>query len=226
MNAESATGDGQAPRIRILLADDHAAVRAGLRLMVEQADDIEVVGEAGDGESAVRMTRAARPQVVLMDVRMPGGDGIEATGAIVREGLADVLVLTTFDLDEVVFAALEAGAVGFLLKTVTPDELVAAVRRVAEGEGVVAPEVTRRVLDRFAQGGAGPRTPVDGRVAELTPRERDVLDGLGRGLSNRAIARELVISEATAKTHVSRVLRKLECSSRMQAAVIARDLHR
>ncbi|ACQ78599.1 two component transcriptional regulator, LuxR family [Beutenbergia cavernae DSM 12333] len=212
--------------IRVLLADDHAAIRAGLRLMLEQAGDVEVVGEAADGAAAVTNVRALRPDVVLMDVRMPGTDGIAATETIVGEGLADVVVLTTFDLDEYVFAALRAGAAGFLLKTTDAPALLDAVRRVAAGEGALAPEVTRRVLDAVARGpapGGSDDPAVPHGLAELTDRERDVLACLGRGLSNAGIARELVITEATAKTHVSRVLAKLGCSSRVQAALLARE---
>ncbi|WP_419705783.1 response regulator [Promicromonospora sp. NFX87] len=214
--------------IRVLLADDHAAIRAGLRMLLATAGDIEVIGEAGDGAVAVANARALRPDVVLMDVRMPGTDGVTATRQIVEEGLAEVLVLTTFDLDEYVFGALRAGAAGFLLKTAEATALVDAVRHVAAGDGVVAPEVTRRLIAKLAEpqdgNGAGGRGgPVRALPADLTPRERDVLAGLGSGLSNAELAAELVISEATAKTHVSRVLAKLGVTSRVQAAIAARD---
>ncbi|MTV27410.1 response regulator transcription factor [Nitriliruptoraceae bacterium ZYF776] len=219
--------------IRVLLADDHAAIRTGLRLLLDQAPDVEVVGEAADGHAAVTDARVLRPDVVVMDVRMPGVDGIEATATITAEGLAEVLVLTTFDVDEVVFGALRAGAAGFLLKTAEADAVIGAVRAVAAGDGVVAPEVTRRVLAAFLPRGGGrgdgaptpvPTAPADrSRLAELTPREREVLAALGRGLSNLAIADELVVTEATVKTHVSRVLGKLEVTSRMQAAIVARE---
>jgi len=213
--------------VRVLLADDHAAVRAGLRMVLDAAPDVHVVGEASDGAAAITNARALRPDVVLMDVRMPGVDGIEATRQVVAEGLAEVLVLTTFDLDDAVFGALRAGAAGFLLKTATPDELLTAVRRVAAGDGALAPEVVRRVLDAAVAGRGEPRgeTPddVDRALAELTDREREVLAALGRGLSNAQIAQDLAISEATAKTHVSRVLGKLGVASRVQAALIARD---
>jgi DNA-binding NarL/FixJ family response regulator len=236
--------------IRVLLADDHAAIRAGLRMLLATAGDIEVVGEAGDGAVAVTNARALRPDVVLMDVRMPGTDGVTATRQIVEEGLSEVLVLTTFDLDEYVFGALRAGAAGFLLKTAEVSALVDAVRHVAAGDGVVAPEVTRRIIAELsaprARAGdrnrAGDRTgPVGPNAvgrgagtwgngngaaslpADLTPRERDVLAGLGCGLSNAELAAELTISEATAKTHVSRVLAKLGVTSRVQAAIAARD---
>ncbi len=209
--------------IRVLLADDHAAIRAGLRMVLDAAPDIEVVGEAGDGSVAVRQATALRPDVVVMDIRMPGTDGIEATRAITSAGLADVLILTTFDIDEYVFGALRAGAAGFLLKSVEPGALIAAIRSVAAGDGVVAPEVTRRLLHAFAAI-PGPRTPDAGPdLTGLTAREREVLAALGRGLSNAHLAAHFGISEATAKTHVSRVLAKLGCTSRVQAAIVARE---
>ncbi|WP_315096941.1 response regulator transcription factor [uncultured Cellulomonas sp.] len=206
--------------VRVLLADDHGAIRAGLRLMLENADGITVVGEAADGAAAVANARALRPDVVLMDIRMPGMDGIAATRAIVSEGLADVLALTTFDLDEYVRGVLAAGAVGFLLKTVGAAELVDAVRRVAAGDGVLAPEVTRRLLADLVAAHAPAPPPTPG-LDELTARERDVLACLGAGMSNSDIGRALDISEATTKTHVTRVLAKLSCTSRLQAALIA-----
>lgn len=211
--------------IRVLVADDHAAVRAGVRAVLEMADDIEVVGEASDGRGAISQARALEPDVVLMDVRMPHVDGIAAT-----EELTDVripvLVLTTFAIDDYVDGALAAGAAGYLLKTAEADEIIDGVRRVAAGEGVLAPEVTRRVLDR-ARGTAAARRSSSSRVAEavaqLTPREREVLAALGQGHSNSQIAQNLFISEPTAKSHVSNVLAKLGAPSRMRAAVIARD---
>jgi DNA-binding NarL/FixJ family response regulator len=206
----------------VLVADDHGAIRSGLRLMLDAADGIEVIGEAADGRAAIRNARSLRPDVVLMDIRMPGVDGIEAARIITGEGLAEVLVLTTFDPDEYVYGALRAGAAGFLLKSVEPAALVDAVRRVAAGDGVLAPEVTRRLLTSFAALPAEPEPVGADGLAELTDREREVLAGLGRGLSNQALAAELMITEATAKTHVSRVLAKLGCRSRMQAAIIAR----
>ncbi|MEU4452519.1 response regulator transcription factor [Nocardioides sp. NPDC023903] len=212
--------------IRVLLADDHAAIRAGLRMLLATAGDIEVVGEAADGATAVANARALRPDVVLMDVRMPGTDGVTATRQVVEEGLADVLVLTTFDLDEYVFGALRAGAAGFLLKSAEANDLVDAVRHVAAGDGVVAPEVTRRVLAELAGAPdrSAPAAAPDALLpADLTPRERDVLAALGQGLSNADIAERLVISEATTKTHVSRVLAKLGVASRVQAAIVARE---
>ncbi|GAA0477178.1 DNA-binding response regulator [Actinoplanes capillaceus] len=207
--------------IRVLLADDHAAVRAGMRLMLEEATDIEIVGEAADGAVAVRQASALRPDVVLMDIRMPGTDGIRATREITAAGHADVLVLTTFDLDDYLFGALRAGAAGFLLKSVEPATLIDAVRRIAAGDGILAPEVTRRLLSAFAETPAPNTAPA--ALDHLTGRERDVLAALGRGLSNADLAGELAITEATAKTHVSRVLAKLGCTSRVQAAILAKE---
>lgn len=211
------------PTIRVLLADDHAAIRAGMRLMLEQAPDIAVVAEAADGAVALRQAKALRPDVVLMDIRMPGTDGITATRAITTAGLADVLVLTTFDVDDYLFGALRAGAAGFLLKTVEPAALVDAIRRVAAGDGIIAPEVTRKLLAAFVPDPT-PATPrASPGLDSLTGRERDVLAALGRGLSNADLAAALTISEATAKTHVSRVLTKLGCTSRVQAAILAKE---
>ncbi|ADG76104.1 two component transcriptional regulator, LuxR family [Cellulomonas flavigena DSM 20109] len=213
-------------RVRVLLADDHAAIRAGLRLLLEQSGRVEVVGEASDGDVALRQARALRPDVVLMDVRMPGTDGIAATAAIVGERLAEVVALTTFDLDEYVLGMVRAGAAGFLLKTAGARELVDAVCRVAAGEGVLAPEVTRRLLDAVAAQPAEPPAPVvvDARLANLTARERDVLTALGDGLSNAEIAARLVVSETTVKSHVSHVLAKLGVRTRLQAGVLAREV--
>ncbi|WP_243890592.1 LuxR C-terminal-related transcriptional regulator [Cellulomonas dongxiuzhuiae] len=193
--------------------------------MLEQSGRVEVVGEAADGDVAVRQARALRPDVVLMDVRMPGTDGIAATAAIVGERLAEVVALTTFDLDEYVLGMVRAGAAGFLLKTVGAGELVDAVCRVAAGEGVLAPEVTRRLLDAVAAHvPADAPAPADDRLASLTARERDVLDALGDGLSNADIAARLVVSETTVKSHVSHLLAKLGVRTRLQAGVLARDL--
>ncbi|MGW6375984.1 response regulator [Rhodococcus sp. NPDC055112] len=209
--------------IRVVVADDHAAIRSGLSMILGSADDIEVIGEAADGEVALGQARALRPDVVLMDIRMPGTDGIAATREITAAGLAHVLVLTTFDIDEYVFGALQAGASGFLLKSATAAELTAAVRAVAAGDGVLAPQVTRTLIDAFA---AAPPTPVrqPAGLGDLTDREREVLDCLGDGLTNQQIAGRLFIGETTVKTHVSRVLTKLGVSSRVQAAIIAREL--
>ncbi|WP_224387295.1 response regulator transcription factor [Pseudonocardia sp. ICBG1293] len=206
--------------VRVVVADDQEAGRTGLMLILGSAPDIEVVAEVADGLSAVRAADEHRPDVVLMDIRMPGIDGIEATRRILASGTAQVLVLTTFDLDELVDGALAAGAAGFLLKSVDAARLTDGVRSVARGEGVLAPEVTRRVIRRYA--GAPRPSSVPG-LELLTAREADVLAGLGRGLSNAELSAELVISEGTTKTHVSRVLAKLGLRSRTQAAIAAQE---
>ncbi|SDH46991.1 DNA-binding response regulator, NarL/FixJ family, contains REC and HTH domains [Actinokineospora alba] len=208
--------------IKVLVADDHAAIRAGLCLILDNAEGIEVIAEAADGAAAVRKATALRPDVVLMDVRMPEVDGIEATRRLVADGVCAVLVLTTFDMDEYVYGALRAGAAGFLLKSVDAARLIESVRLVAAGDGVLEPGVTRRLISAFAD--AQPKTVArPAGLDELTERETDVLVGVGEGLSNQEIARKLGIAEATVKTHVSRMLTKLDLRSRVQAAVLAQE---
>jgi DNA-binding NarL/FixJ family response regulator len=206
--------------IRVLVADDHEAIRAGLVMILDNTPDIEVVAEAGDGATAVRKAAALRPDVVLMDVRMPDTDGLEATRQVIEAGTAQVIVLTTFDMDEYVYGAMRAGAAGFLLKSVDARRLVESVRLVAAGDGVIEPSVTRRLMAAFASSPA-PVTPAG--LDDLTQREHEVLVCLGEGLSNQQIAHRLGVGEATVKTHVSRVLTKLDLRSRVQAAVLAKD---
>jgi DNA-binding NarL/FixJ family response regulator len=205
--------------IRVLIADDQALMRTGFRMILDAQDDIEVVGEAIDGADAIRRFEALSPDVVVMDVRMPTMDGIEATRRLAGlERPARVLILTTFDLDDYVYEALRAGASGFLLKDRPPEELVAAVRVIAAGEALLAPSVTRRLIEEFARRAPpAKRTELD----ELTEREREVLVLMARGLSNAEIARALFVAETTVKTHVGRVLHKLGLRDRAQAVVLA-----
>jgi DNA-binding NarL/FixJ family response regulator len=207
--------------IRIVLADDHALVRSGFRLILEGEDDFAVVGEASDGEEAIFAVERLRPDIVLMDVQMPKLNGLEATRRICHAGGLDsrVLILTTFEQDDYVFEALRAGASGFLLKNTPPEELVQAVRIVAAGDGLLAPSVTRRVIQEYAQRPARVRN--DEALALLTDRERDVLQQLATGKSNAELAEHLYLSESTIKTHVSHVLAKLGLRDRVQAVVFA-----
>jgi len=210
--------------IRVLLVDDQSLVRMGFRMILEAEADITVVGEAGDGAAAVSMTAALRPDVVLMDVRMPGVDGIDATAAITAAGgPAKVLILTTYDLDRYVYAGLRAGASGFLLKDVPPADLLAAIRTVADGAAVLAPSTTRRLIDRFAPLLPDPErtTRRDSLLQALTDREREVFLLLAQGQSNREIASELFLSESTIKIHVGHILSKLNLRDRVQAVVEA-----
>ena len=209
--------------IRVLLAEDQALVRAGFRGLLERSDDIEVVGEVANGADAVSAARAVRPDIVLMDIRMPIMDGLEATRRIVAdEQLADlrVIVLTTFDLDEYVFEALRVGASGFLLKDIDPDDLRHAVRVVAGGDALLSPRVTRRLITRFVTE-SSPRLVNPERLAVLTDREREVMGLVARGLSNEEIGERLAMSPATAKTHVSRAMLKLNARDRAQLVVVA-----
>jgi DNA-binding NarL/FixJ family response regulator len=210
--------------VRVVIADDQALVRGGFRMILDAREDIEVVGEASDGADAVALVERDAPDVVLMDIRMPNVDGIEATRRIVASGsAARVVVLTTYDVDEYVFAALRAGASGFMLKDVRPAELVDAIRIVARGDALLAPTVTRRLLDRFADVLPEATTrPPD--VGELTEREVEILRFVALALSNAEIAKRLHLTEATVKTHVSSVLRKLGLRDRVQAVVFAYDV--
>jgi DNA-binding NarL/FixJ family response regulator len=208
--------------IRVLLADDQALVRAGFRALLDAEGDIEVVGEATDGRVAVEQTRSLQPDVVLMDIRMPGTDGLAATREIVEDrslAAVRIVILTTFELDDYVFEALRAGASGFLVKDTEPVDLIAAVRLVAGGEALLSPSVTRRVIEEFAVRAKEP--PPSGDLDELTEREREVMALVGTGLSNEEIAGRLVVSPATAKTHVSRAMVKLGARDRAQLVVLA-----
>jgi DNA-binding NarL/FixJ family response regulator len=226
--------------LRVVIADDQVLVRTGFR-MILMSEGIDVVGEAANGDEALRVVRQTRPDVVLMDIRMPGMDGLEATRLILAEEAAGVaaaaagpgadtadfdrprvIILTTFDLDQYVYAAITAGASGFLLKDVSPEHLVAAVRMVREGDAMLAPAITRRLVERFAVPTVNPRTEsLHKDLATLTPREREVLGLLGRGLSNAELAARFHLSEATVKTHVARILAKLNLRDRAQAVVVA-----
>jgi len=212
------------PVIRVAVADDQALVRSGFAVLLRSADGIDVVGEAANGREAVELVQRARPDVILMDIRMPEMDGLEATRHITSDeatASTKVLILTTFDLDEYVFEALRAGASGFLLKDTLPDDLLAAVGVVAEGEALLAPKVTRRLIEQFVQQPARvPAEPPPGMDA-LTEREREVLAVVARGLSNAEIAEQLFMSHATAKTHVSRLLTKLDARDRAQLVMLA-----
>lgn len=216
---------------RVMIVDDQSLVRAGFRLILESQPDFQVIAEAQDGEQAVALARRHHPDVILMDVRMPRLDGLEATRRILntsastpplgeaRAGGCRIVMLTTFDLDEYVYAALRAGASGFLLKDVTPEQLIAAVRLVAAGDALLAPSITRRLIERYAIRDAPSGLSRD--LSELTPREIDVLRLMARGLDNHDLAEKLVVSEATVKTHVAHVLEKLQVDNRVQAVVVA-----
>ncbi|NYD77976.1 response regulator [Arthrobacter cupressi] len=225
------TGDGT---IKVLLVDDQPLLRIGFRLILEGEPDLEVVGEASDGNDALAQAAALHPDVILMDVRMPGMDGIEATRQLsATDSAARVIILTTFDLDEYAFAGLQAGASAFLLKDVAPEELVHAVRLVASGDAVVAPRVTQRLLETYVRGARPPGQSPEGQAAphgapardplleDLTPRETEMLQAIAEGLSNAEIAHKFFLSEATVKTHVRRILTKLHLRDRVQVVVYA-----
>lgn len=203
--------------IKVVLVDDDVLIREGLRLIIEQESDLEVAGQAADGKEAMAMVDRLQPDVVLMDIRMPVMDGLAATAAITRASDARVIILTTFELDEYVFEALRAGASGFLLKRTPPEQLLEAIRVVAAGEALLAPSVTKKLIEAFA---ARPQREAKA-VESLTAREREVLRGIGRGLSNQDLAEELFISDNTVKTHVKRVFLKIGARDRAQAVVIA-----
>jgi DNA-binding NarL/FixJ family response regulator len=207
---------------RVLIADDQALVRAGFRKLVESVSELDVVGEAADGYDAVDKARRLRPDVILMDIRMPRLDGIEATRRLTAAGggAVRVLILTTFGLDDYVYDALRVGASGFMLKDAPPEELLAAIEVVARGDALIAPAVTRSVIEEFVRRSPIP-TPIASALNELTPREREVLELLARGLSNAEIAGQLVVSDGTVKTHVAHVLSKLDLRDRVQAVILA-----
>lgn len=209
--------------IRVLIVDDDTLVRAGLRMMIESQSDLEVVGEADNGADAVTLARSLTPDIVLMDIRMPGTDGLAATGLITD--MSDdikVMILTTFDLDEYVFEAVRSGASGFLLKRTRPEDLLAGIRTVASGDALLSPSVTRRLMDEFARTSpARARDSHESKLDSLTAREQQVLVHIGQGMSNREIARQLYVSESTVKTHVKRILMKLGLRDRVHAVVFA-----
>lgn len=210
--------------IRVVLVDDQELLRLGFRMILDAEPDLEVVGEAGDGAAGVEVVAQTDPDIVLMDVRMPGLDGIEATAQISRgRSNTRVIILTTFDLDEYVYAGLRAGASGFLLKDAPPADLLAAIRTVAVGDAVLAPSATRRLIDQFTAAPATPTRPGGDMLAELTTREREVFILVARGQSNREIAATLFLSEGTVKVHVGRILSKLNLRDRIQAVVLAYD---
>jgi len=209
--------------IRVLVADDQALVRAGFRMILETQSDMQVIGEASDGQQAVEVARRAQPDVVLMDIRMPRLDGVEATRRLVASGVANsrILILTTFNLDEYVYEALKAGASGFLLKETSPEQLVAAVRTVAAGEAMLGPAVAKRLIEEFVRRPPPQGNRIPAEMAELSSRELEVLKLIARGLSNAEIAGTLFLGEATVKTHVTRILSKLGLRDRVQAVVAA-----
>jgi DNA-binding NarL/FixJ family response regulator len=222
MNPLEPGGASDSALIRIILVDDQELVRAGFRMVLEAQPDMQVVGEAANGLAAIDLARRLNADVMIMDARMPRLDGVDATRQIRQHGdLPRILMLTTFDLDEYAFAALKAGASGFLLKDVPPEELLFAIRAVHSGDSVVAPSTTRRLIDQFAALLPGSGQPVPSELAELTDREREVLTLVAQGLSNGEVARHLFVSEATVKTHVGRVLAKLGLRDRVQAVVYA-----
>ena len=210
--------------IRVLLADDQAMVRTGFAMILDAQPDIEIVGEADDGERAIVEAARLAPDVIVMDIRMPKLDGVSATRAVLARGqdVPRVLVVTTFDIDQYVFNALRAGASGFLLKNAPPEELVRAVRVLAAGDSLLAPEVTRKLIEAFCLQPPAPRPPPE--LEELTAREREVLELVGRGLSNTEIGEQLVITHGTVKTHVARILMKLNLRDRVQAVVLAYEI--